>query len=98
MFNEGRNLIEVATALNLREKEVTEYYREYWNLKGMNHLNLIYEELKEDDDIWSLIELHRRMKSESLSQRQVPRILKTTMTLEYNIRDLEGEQARRIKQ
>src|SRR5918994_1566996 len=92
MFNEGRNLIEVATALNLREKEVSEYYREYWNLNGMYYLNQIYEELR--DDIWSLIELHRRMKSESLSQRQVPRILKTTMTLEHNIRDLEGEQAR----
>ncbi|HYZ60424.1 MAG TPA: hypothetical protein VE544_12265 [Nitrososphaeraceae archaeon] len=92
MFNEGRNLIEVATALNLREKEVSQYYREYWNLNGMYYLNQIYEELRED--IRSLVELHRRMKSESLSQRQIPRILKTTMTLEHNIRDLEGEQAR----
>src|SRR5918994_5896710 len=94
MCMDGYNPAQIAITLGLREKEVTEYYREYWNLNGMNHLNLIYEELKEDDDIWSLIELHRRMKSESLSQRQVPRILKTTMTLEHNIRDLEGEQAR----
>src|SRR5918994_1420074 len=50
------------------------------------------EEIKYD--IWSLIELHRRMKSESLSPQQVSRILKTTTTLEYNNRDLEREQAR----
>ena len=50
------------------------------------------EEIKYD--IWSLIELHRRMKSESPSPQQVSRILKTTTTLEYNNRDLEREQAR----
>src|ERR687891_1363405 len=62
MFKEGRNLIEVATALNLREKEVSEYYREYWNLSEMHELNQIYEEIKVDE-IWSLIGLHRRMKT-----------------------------------
>src|ERR671919_2174818 len=92
MFNEGRNLIEVATALNLREKEVSEYYREYWNLNGIYNLNQIYEEIK--DDIWSVLELHGKMKTEGLSPQQVSRILKTTTTLEYNNRDLEREQAR----
>src|SRR5919106_622345 len=92
MCMDGYNPAQIAITLDLREKEVSDYYREYWNLNGMYYLNQIYEELR--DDIWSLIELHRRMKSESLSQRQVPRILKTTMTLEHNIRDLEGEQAR----
>src|ERR687892_624369 len=92
MFKDGRDLIEVATTLNLREKEVSEYYREYWNLSEMYELNQIYEEIKYD--IWSLIELHRRMKSESLSPQQVSRILKTTITLEYNNRNLEYEQAR----
>jgi hypothetical protein len=58
----------------------------------MYYLNQIYEELR--DDIWSLIELYRRMKSESLSPQQVPRILRRNITLEHNIRDLEGEQAR----
>jgi hypothetical protein len=52
----------------------------------------MHEELRED--IWSLIELHRRMKSESLIPQQVPRILSRNITLEHSIRDLEGEQAR----
>src|ERR687892_1664266 len=94
MCIDGYNPAQIAITLGLREKEVSDYYREYWNLNGMYYLNQIYEELMEDDDIWSLIELHRRMKSESLSQRQVPRILKTTVTLEHNIRDPKGEQAR----
>src|ERR687891_2361951 len=92
MFNEGRNLIEVATALNLREKEVSDYYREYWNLNGMYHLNQVYEEIKYD--IWSVLELHREMKTEGLTPQQVSRILKTTTTLEHNNRNLEHEQAR----
>src|SRR5918996_5488241 len=92
MFEEGRNLIEVATALNLREKEVSEYYREYWNLSEMYELNQIYEEIK--CDIWSVLELHGKMKTEGLSPQQVSRILKTTTTLERQNIDLEGEQAR----
>ena len=92
MFNEGRDPTSIAVALNLREKEVSEFYKECWNLNGMYQLNQIYAEIK--DDLWSIIELHRRMKTEGLSPQHVSRILKTIMTLEYKIRDLEGEQAR----
>jgi transposase len=93
MFSEGSTPAQVAITLNLREKEVSEYYREYWNLTGMYQLNQIYEELK-DEGIWSVLQLYGRMKTEGLSSQQVSRILKTTITLERNIRDLEGEQAR----
>ena len=92
MFMEGSTPIQVAITLGLRENEVSGLYREYWNLNGMYHLNQIYTEVK--DDIWSVIELHRRMKTEDLSPQQVSRILKTTITLEHKNRDLEGEQAR----
>ena len=90
MFSKGHNLIEVATVLNLREKEVSEYYREYRNLNGMHYLNQIFEEI--EGDIWSVIELQKRMKIEGLSPQQVSRILKTITTLEHKIRDMEGEQ------
>jgi hypothetical protein len=92
MFSEGSTPIQVAVALNLREKEVSEYYREYWNLTGMYQLNQIYAEVK--DDIWSIIELSKRSKSEGLSPQQASRILKTTLTLENKNRDLECEEAR----
>jgi hypothetical protein len=91
MCMDGYNPAQIAITLGLREKEVSEYYREYWDLNGMYHLNQIYLEVRES--IWSLIELHRRMKTERLSPPQVSRILKTTITLEHKNRDLEGEQA-----
>ncbi len=65
MFEEGSTPIQVAITLGLREKEVSELYREYWCLNGMYHLNQIYEEIK--DGIWSVIELHRRAKTEGES-------------------------------
>jgi DNA polymerase III delta prime subunit len=92
MFVEGSAPIEVAIALNLRENQVSEYYREYWILNGMYHLNQIYEEIKYG--IWPVIELHRRMNTEGLSPQQVSRILKKIITLERQNMDLEGEQAR----
>ena len=92
MFEEGSTPIQVAITLGLREKEVSELYREYWCLNGMYQLNQIYQEIK--NDIWSIIELFRRTKSEGLTPQQVSRILKTIITFEYKIRNLEGEQAR----
>src|SRR5919106_1017007 len=92
MFEEGRSPIQVAIALNLRENQVREYYREYWDLNGLYQLNQMYEEL--GNDIWSISELNRRTKAEGLTPQQVSRILKTTTTLEYNNRNLEYEQAR----
>src|SRR5918994_309282 len=93
MFKKGGNPIDVAIPLNLRDKEVSEFYEEYWNLNGIYQLSQIYEEIKEEG-IRSIIELHRRTKEEGLSPQQVSRILKKNITLEYNNRNLEYEQAR----
>src|SRR5918996_3940182 len=92
MFEEGSSPIQVAIALNLRANQVSEYYREWWNLNGLYQLNQMYEEL--GNDIWSISELNRRTKAEGLTPQQVSRILKTTIILEYNNRNLEYEQAR----
>ena len=51
MCMDGYNPAQIAITLGLREKEVSDYYGEYWNLNGMYQLNQIYEEIK--DDIWS---------------------------------------------
>ena len=89
MFNEGRNPTEVAITLNLREAEVSEYYREYWNLNGLYNLNQIYDET--NGDIWPVVELLRRIMSKGLGPLQVGKILKKTMALEHTNRDLERE-------
>ena len=43
LFSEGKTPLEVAIALNLRESETTKYYREYWKLKQLHNLNMVYE-------------------------------------------------------
>jgi DNA-binding CsgD family transcriptional regulator len=36
LFSEGKTPIEVAVALNLRESDVTKFYKEYWRLNHMH--------------------------------------------------------------
>ena len=60
MYEEGSTPIQVAIALDLREKEVSELYREWWNLNRLYQLNQVYE----DNDFWSIAELNRRRKVE----------------------------------
>jgi hypothetical protein len=92
MFEEGSTPIQVAIALDLREKEVSELYREWWNLNRLYQLNQVYKELA--NDIWSIAELNRRRKAEGLSIQQVSRILKRITTLERQTIDMECEQTR----
>ena len=48
LFSQGKTPVEVAIKLDIRESEVTEYYREHWRLKGLHKLTLVYEEIKSD--------------------------------------------------
>ena len=92
MYEEGSTPIQVAIALDLREKEVSELYREWWNLNRLYQLNQVYEEL--GNDIWSIAELNRRRKVEGLGIQQVSKILKRITTLERQTIDMEREQTR----
>src|SRR5215203_2923291 len=44
LFNEKKTTVEVAIALNLTEPRVSKMYREYWRLRGLNKLNIIFKE------------------------------------------------------
>ena len=48
LFSDRKTPLEVATALNLKESEATKFYREYWKLKQLHNLNMVYEEIKDD--------------------------------------------------
>jgi len=50
LFSEGKTSLEVSIALNLRESEATKFCREYWKLKQLHNLNMVYEETKGDID------------------------------------------------
>jgi hypothetical protein len=48
LFSDKKTPLEVAIALNLGESEATKLYKEYWKLKQLYNLSMIYEEIKED--------------------------------------------------
>jgi hypothetical protein len=78
LFSEGKTPLEVAIALNLKESEATKYYKEYWKLKQLHNLNMVYEETK--DDIEPFLRLYRLSKAAGMSARHVTNLLKIANT------------------
>jgi dimeric dUTPase (all-alpha-NTP-PPase superfamily) len=73
LFSEGKTPLEVAIALNLKESEATKFCREYWKLKQLHNLNMVYEEIK--DDIASFLKLYKLSKTKGLGVQQVIDVL-----------------------
>ena len=73
LFSDRKTPLEVAIALNLRESEATKFYKEYWKLKQLHNLTLIYEETKGDID--PFLKLYRLSKAKGMSVKKVVDIL-----------------------
>jgi hypothetical protein len=73
LFSERKTPLEVAIALNLRESEATKFYKEYWKLKQLHNLNMVYEELK--GDIEPFLRLYRLSKAKGIGVKQVVNLL-----------------------
>jgi chromosome segregation ATPase len=73
LFSEGKTPLEVTIALNLRESEATKFCREYWKLKQLYNLSMVYEEIK--DDITSFLKLYKLVKAKGIGVQQVVDIL-----------------------
>jgi hypothetical protein len=69
LFSESKTPLEVAIELNLRESEATKFCIEYWKLKQLHNLNMVYEEIK--DDIASFLKLHKLAKAKGMRVQQV---------------------------
>ena len=74
LFSDRKTPLEVAIALNLRESEATKFYKEYWKLKQLHNLTLIYEETKGDID--PFLKLYRLSKAAGMNVQQVVNLLK----------------------
>src|SRR5919112_967364 len=74
LFSEGKTPFEVAIYLNLRESEVTKFYREHWQLKQLHNLNVVYEEIK--DDIGFFAKLYKLAKAKGMDVEQIVNLLK----------------------
>ena len=74
LFSKGKKPIDVSIALNLRQPEVSRMYREYWKLKRMHKLDLLYEEIG-DEGIRNVVKLCRLAKKEGKSSEQIVKLL-----------------------
>jgi transposase len=73
LFSDRKTPLEVAIELNLGESEVTKFYREYWRLKQLHNLNMVYEDVKRD--IEPFLRLYRLSKAKGMSVKQVVNLL-----------------------
>jgi transposase len=93
LFSEGKTPIEVAIELNLRESEATGFYKEYWKLKQLHNLNVVYEEIK--DDIESFLKLYKLAKTKGMDVKQV---VNTLAIANNNLPDIEWRYKRLQKE
>jgi len=73
LFSDRKTPLEVAIALNLEESEVTKFYKEYWKLKNLHNLNMLYEELKADTA--AFLKLYKLAKRKGIGVRHVVDVL-----------------------
>ena len=73
LFSNRKTPLEVAIALNLGESEVTNFYKEYWKLKQLHNLNMVYEEVK--GDIEPFLKLYKLSKAKGMGIKQVVNLL-----------------------
>jgi transposase len=85
LFSERKTPLEVAVTLNLKESEATKFYKEYWKLKQLHNLNMVYEETK--DDVEPFLKLYRLSKSKGMGVKQVVNLLSIANN---DLRALEG--------
>ena len=95
LFSEGNTPIQVAVALNLKESEITRFYKEYINLNQMHDLNIAYEELR--GDITPFLKLYRSARSAGMNEEHVVNLLRIANNdnnlpaVEYRYKRLEQE-------
>jgi hypothetical protein len=93
LFSEGKSPLEVAIVLNLRDAQVNELYKEYWNLKNLHDLNQVYEEIK--GDIYSFVKLYKLSKAGDMNAQHVVNLLAIANnhlpSVEYRYQELKRE-------
>jgi DNA repair exonuclease SbcCD ATPase subunit len=94
LFSEGKTPLDVAIELNLEESEATRYYREYWNLRHLYSLNMVYEEIG-DDNIIHLLKVHKKIKEAGMGVVQAVTLIKNAnndlQTLEEKYKKLKRD-------
>jgi hypothetical protein len=101
LFSQAKTPVDVAIELNLSEKQVTKYYKEYWKLKGLYKLSLIHDEIK--DDVGHFAKLYRLSKAAgksaehiisllNIANNDLPTLEEKYKKLQRNVNDLESKE------
>jgi hypothetical protein len=69
LFEEGKGPVQVAIDLNLPSTEVTRLQQEYWRLKGLQMLDDLYEDIK--DEVFQFQTTYKLIKDEGYTPRQL---------------------------
>ena len=95
LFSEGKTPVHVATALNIRQSEVSEFQKEYWKLIQLHILSQIYQEI--GDNLYFFLELYKQAKSNGMNIQDVIKLLKISnsdiSSVEYKYQQLKREEA-----
>jgi hypothetical protein len=73
LFLQSMTPVQMAIALNIREPEATQYYKEYWKLRQLHSLNWVYEQVKEN--IGYFVSLYIAAKVARMDVQHVIRLL-----------------------
>ena len=73
LFAQEKTLLQVAISLKIRQSVATKLYREYWKLKRLHKLNLIYKET--NGKLGPFLKLYRLIKEKSMSIEQVANVV-----------------------
>jgi hypothetical protein len=89
LFSEDKTPLDVQIELNLEEPEVTGYYREYWKLRDLYSLNMVYEEIG-DANIIHLLKAYTKIRESGMGFDQAVTLIKNAnndlQTLEERMR------------
>ena len=78
LFSEGKTPQQVAFTLNLRESEEKKFYKEYWKLRQLHNLNMVYEETKGDTE--PFLKSYRISRAKGMNASHVNNHLEITNT------------------
>ena len=74
LYSEGKSPTEVAIELNIRSSHAIMFQKEFWELKALHELNLIYEQIR--DAPWPFVNLYKFTMAEGMSVSHVLMLLK----------------------
>jgi hypothetical protein len=98
LFLKGKTPVEAAIALNIREPEATQLYKEFWKLNQLYEFNQIYEEF--NGDMKYFLDLCKAAKSAKMGVPQVIKLLRVAdgdlQSVETRYEDL-SEQIRNLE-